>query len=833
MLLHLPVRRMFHAALTVGAAFLVTLPAAAQAPIKAAAVFGPPVRQPGNPGDLNPTTPSVFEAIGPNNYTSRAGGTFGSSAATGRVNAVAYDPRNTSRAYAATAGGGIWRTVNGGLRWSPIGDTSFPMLSFSAIAVNPKNTQILYAGMGDFNGAYGGSEINLNIGGGGTTGIADNANYPGYGVMRSLDGGDTWSKINTLNVFPHHVSQIIVDPSDPNIITVSAGRGAQGLFYASYFGKPNRRYPFPQSGGVWRSTNGGTSWTKPLSGDFSSLTVGIPDRSGKRVMYAGSVGDGVYISEDNGAAWRRLVTPAGYNSALIDNPSKVMVVASPSNSETVYATNIDFDAVYRSDNRGGTWRNIIGGLAGGFNEFAAGNSGVRQASYTLYLAASTINSSAAGLQDVLYLGYKDIYASTGANGTWTNISRNVIHEDQQYLAVSPSDPNSLLAANNGGIYGLRYDPTRRVYFIDGQHNRTLSVAQLLATDGSSTDSFQVLSGGADIGSAFTFGSILSWQQVLSANGAGVGVNPTDSTIQLASTHNNPILLRPFPLNPLAVVTQNIYQTQNGWITSQLNNPDWATDKKPTNLKMVVDEVYPHPVFVGTDNLWKLSNGAWAKIGSTLATAPAEWLSVTRADGEVSILTNQYNRLGTISAIWIGPQGGVGMIGSNHGDVQISEDLYKASPTWVKIADPSSADNVLPLRDVTAIYQLSFNSALVGINALNKASVWRVNFRRDPTSGAVITDTQKGWTASAAGLPGDNAVNAITRSGGTGWLYAGTDTGLYVSTDNGFNWVDYGTSRGLPKVKVTGVKFFPGTGYALISTYGRGVYRYLSTSTDPF
>jgi len=241
----------------------------------------------------------------------------------GRVTAVAGIPGNAAVFYFGTPGGGLWKTDDGGRTWKPIFD-DVHVASIGAIAIAPSNSKIIYVGTGE--------------------------QLEGDGVYKSTDGGATWKNVGLRDV--HHISSLVVDPRDPNIVLVGT-------------------YDFVSAGeqrGVFKTTDGGRTWKRVL---FKDPSTGIADMSAPpddaRIVYAASYSPQfdpatrrttrseahIWKSLDEGNTWQQ-VAEAG----LPDNPrGRIGIAAAPgTRGRRVYA--IMTQGFYRSDDGGATWQQI-------------------------------------------------------------------------------------------------------------------------------------------------------------------------------------------------------------------------------------------------------------------------------------------------------------------------------------------------------------------------------------------------------------------------------------------------------------------------------------------
>src|SRR5262249_52409923 len=143
-----------------------------------------------------------WEFIGPQNLPVPNRIYNGDSPIIGRVNAMAFDPVTSGTFYLASATGGVWKTTDSGTTWKPLSD-NWPSLQTSSLAIDPQNHNTIYVGTGDFDGSSGYS----------------------FGIMKTTDGGATWTNQGKTKFSYLAVSAIVVDPENSSIVTVTTGRG--------------------------------------------------------------------------------------------------------------------------------------------------------------------------------------------------------------------------------------------------------------------------------------------------------------------------------------------------------------------------------------------------------------------------------------------------------------------------------------------------------------------------------------------------------------------------------------------------------------------------------
>ena len=323
----------------------------------------------------------------------------------GRVTAVAGVVQDTSTFYMGATGGGIWKTEDAGVSWSNVSDGHFGTGSVGAIAVAPSDPNVVYAGMGEAS-------------------IRGVANSHGDGVYRSTDGGRTWAHLGLVET--RHIADVVVHPADPDVVYVAA-QGHQG--------KASRER------GVYRSRDGGTTWEHVLfvSEDAGASSLVI-DVTNPRILYAGlwqhrrhpwrvesgGPDGGIYRSVDGGDTWEELT------AGLPAEPGKIGVAVSPARPERVWAiVEAEEGGVFRSDDGGATWQRI--------NEERVLRA---RAWYYTHIFADPRDAN------VVWVLNAPAMKSIDGGKTFSRVPTP--HGDNHHLWIHPRDTDVLVNGNDGG-----------------------------------------------------------------------------------------------------------------------------------------------------------------------------------------------------------------------------------------------------------------------------------------------------------------------------------------------------------------------------------------------
>ncbi|MDQ3322852.1 MAG: hypothetical protein M3525_10565, partial [Acidobacteriota bacterium] len=355
---------------------------------------------------------AVWQPIGPLSTNSYFPNNWGLTS--GRINAVAVSPANPQLILIGAATGGIWRSIDGGANFAPTSDNQVD-LAVGSIAFAPGNPSIVYAGMGDKAGT----------------------SYLGTGVLKSTDGGQTWARVsnNTLPA-PGSIVKIEVDAADPNRVYVAQHAARTG---ASLF-----------SSGFYISKDGGVTWTRTMMGLPRDLIV---HPSQPNTLYLamtrvdpsttplGTTG-GVFKSTDAGQTWTRIYT------SPFPNTSNIKIAATPAAVQNLYVL-VGSGSTVRvetSIDEGANWTNRASAFDTG------------QFNYNCYLFVHPTNPN------TIFVGTRDLWRSTDGGVTYDNVTNNFSvsgnyspnaaksHPDQHHFYISPTDPNLVYIANDGGIW---------------------------------------------------------------------------------------------------------------------------------------------------------------------------------------------------------------------------------------------------------------------------------------------------------------------------------------------------------------------------------------------
>jgi photosystem II stability/assembly factor-like uncharacterized protein len=408
----------------------------------------------------------------------------------GRVTDVVGDPVDASKLYVGAASGGVWKTVDGGATFAPIFDGQ-GSLSIGALAIDPHDSNVLYVGTGE-----------ANPGGGSVT-------YPGDGVWKTTDGGVTWQHLGLDQTVT--IGRIVVDPVNSSNVFVAAT--------GNMFSRNVDR-------GVFRSQDGGRTWAKVLfvSDIAGAVDLAIDPVDPSRVFAAtwerirspseriyGGPGSGLWRSTDGGTTWTRL---AGGLPASTTEPSRIGVAIAASSPSTVYTTfyrkaDNALDGLFRSTDGGTTWtRQAATGLTGiiGSQGFWSGR-----------LFVHPRNPSEVWVDGV------GLARSTNGGASFTSIAG--LHADHHAQWFSPANPAVILKGNDGGLYRSTNGGTAWTHF------NNLPISQFYTVEAHPAEPLKLYGGMQDNGvKRTTTGRLDDWSVVTGGDGFEVHVDPRSPSV---------------------------------------------------------------------------------------------------------------------------------------------------------------------------------------------------------------------------------------------------------------------------------------------------------------
>jgi photosystem II stability/assembly factor-like uncharacterized protein len=455
----------------------------------------------------------------------------------GRFVSIACHPTDPAIAYGASASGGIWKTVDAGVNWTPMSDGS-AILNHGAIAIDPVHHDAIWAGTGEYTMAS-----------------------KGAGVLRSLDGGQTWTLLGATTFGSQSCSGIEVVP----------GKSADMPAVVHWAG----------SFGYWASRDGGATWTLSLNGSCSSLVIHPTNPS---IVYVARRSGGIFKSTNGGLTFTALA--GGLPASGFE---RIVLAISRSQPNTMLAafanTSGGLQGLYRTNDAGTTWTRLN----------ATPNFPSPQAWYDLCVSIDPANPNRylCGGVDPTY-AVAGVIESTNAGASWSDItlSGGRIHPDQHWIAWGAD--GVAWFAHDGGV-------SRRVGSSWQNRSSTLGAVQIYAIDQHDTLTNTIVIGTQDAGAARKTGSGLTFTQTVTGDGGSCETDPTSSSLSYAT----------YPY--LAVYRVINTSPQN------ITGP-WSSDLRDWISPIALDPNANAVLFAGSNRVWRNSsapNGSsWTAISTT-------------------------------------------------------------------------------------------------------------------------------------------------------------------------------------------------------------------------
>ncbi len=674
----------------------------------------------------------------------------------GRVSAVTGAIGQPGTFYIGLPGGGVWKTTSMGQTWFPVFDSIKDVAGIGSVQVAPSDPNIVYAGSGDGTG-----RVN-----------------EGNGVYKSIDAGKTWQHMGLDDT--KEIPALLVDPHDPNYVLLAA----QGhLFEKS------------EDRGVFRSTDGGQTWSKTLfvdnttgaqniarAFDHPEVVFATTVRHQRDANFTGRIGGGesggpnttIYKSTDEGVTWKKL----GGDGLPKMFGRTTLAVANGTNAQRVFL--IGQFGLYRSDDGGMTWRQMAA------NDPRIANG---QGNYTSGVYVDSKNP------DVVYTLATCMYRSLDGGKTFSGFKGAPGGDDPQQLWIDPTDGNRILyggdqgatvSVDAGQTWGLWYNQaTAQVYHISVDTQYPFWVYATMQDSGCIGTS-----------SRGNFGAVtpLDW---MAHPGFEFGSIVAD------------------PLNP-----KTTYALGGALNLSRFDGDTWtwtevtpATSenglRKVLNQPLAFSPVNPHELLAAFQCMMSTTDGGvhWKQLSPDLTTKPG--------DKPESQSSNPFRGFGSaiesFSQSSIAP--GTLWAGTNNGHIQVTKDR---GATW---EDVSISSLPTPARaDVSGIDASHHDpaEAYAAVDFSGKGDFKPYFFR--------TRDYGKTWTAIDNGLPTDEPGGSFARviradTKRAGLIFAGTESGMYVSFNDGDNWESLRIN--LPTTSYRDIAIHGND--LVVGTYGRGFW----------
>ncbi len=649
----------------------------------------------------------------------------------GRVITVAGHPTEKATFYFGACAGGVWKTTNGGSHWRNISDGFFQTSAIGALAIAPSDPNVIYAGTGEVT-------------------IRSNVSH-GDGVYRSTDGGRTWRNMGLAET--RHIGDIIVHPDDANTVYVAA-------FGDAFSTNPER--------GVYRSTDGGESWELVLFKSDRAGAVDLAmDLTNPRILFAsiyqarryphsiesGGEDSGLWRSFDGGESWEEITRNSALPQGVI---GKIGIATSPARPGRIWAVvEAEDGATFRSDDYGDTWIRL-----------AEDSALRRRPFYYMHLIADPSDP------DTVWNMNLSCWKSIDGGATFSTI--DTPHGDNHALWIDPEDSDRMIQGNDGGA-NVSFDGGRTWSTILNQP--TAQFYHVIADDqvpynvyGSQQDNWAMRL------PSISFEGAITWKDYVEPGGGESGhiaVKPTPPyTVYGGGIGTGPGDGRLLAWNPDTRQIRNVTvwpETFGYGAHRQKYRFHWTfpTEVSPHN---------PEAVYVCSQFVHRSTDegASWEIISPDLTRNDP-----TKLEGSGGPITPERGAAEmycTIFAFKESPhRQGLFWAGSDDGLVHISRD---GGANWTNITPPD-----MPEWGKVSILELS---------AFDEGTAYLAVIRYmlgDRTPYIFKTsDFGETWESIGSGIPDGEFVRVVREDPNRqGLLYAGTETGLYISFDDGGSW----------------------------------------------
>jgi photosystem II stability/assembly factor-like uncharacterized protein len=684
---------------------------------------------------------------------------LGPALTSGRIADLAVNPTNHNQYYVAAACGGVWKTNNAGITFTPVfdGEGSY---SIGCLAIDPKNTNIVWVGSGENNNqrsvAY------------------------GDGIYKSEDGGKSWKNMGLKS--SEHIGRIAIDPTNPDIVYVAA--------YGPLWTSGGER-------GIYKTTDGGNTWKQVLKvSDYTGCNEVIVDPRYPNIVYAAAhqrqrkvftyIGGGpesaLYRSTDSGASWNKIM-----NGLPSGELGRIGLNYSPVNPDVLFAIVEGNDGgVYRSNDRGASWE--------------------KQGSYST--TGNYYQKIYCDPKDINKLFVTNTYLGVSRDGgkTFSNLGEKSKHVDNHVIWIDPDNTNHYLVGCDGGLYEsfdaaenwlfkpnlpvtqfykVSTDNTLPFYHVHGgtQDNfsiggpsRTTSLNGIANSDWyftSTGDGFETQVDQSDPNIVYAqsqYGGLVRYDK---KTGEFFDIKPIERENDQAFRWNwdAPLLISKYSNQRLYFAANVLFRTNDRGNSWNVISPDLSRNIDRNKL-MVMDKVW--------------SMDAVAKNTST-------------------------DVYGNITTIAENPfDENILYVGTDDGLIQITSDGGK---NWTKV------DNIPGAPERSYVHQIiaslhDKNTAYAVFNHHRYGDFHPYVFK--------TTDQGKTWKAIQSNLPERGSIYTIAEDHVNGnLLFVGSEFGVYFTLDGGAKWIPL--KSGLPTIAIRDIEIQRRENDLVLATFGRGFY----------
>ena len=667
----------------------------------------------------------------------------------GRIADFAVNPQDSTTFYVGTANGGVWKTANNGNTFEPIFDRQ-TVSSIGSLAVAPSDPNVVWVGTGEAN---------------------DGGFYWGDGVYKSVDGGATWRNMGLSET--HHIGRVLIHPDDPNTVYVAA----HGKLYSESAER-----------GLYKTTDGGQTWSKVLEIVRNGFHVGVidvvMDPTDAETLYAAAWNKvrrpwtawdfnlpnpsaGIHKTTDGGRTWRELT-----NGLPKGEPGRIGIDIYRRDPNILYASidegrvsggRFDNTRIYRSDDAGETWR-----LVSPADQRLPGGS---------YFGVIRVDPND---PDHVYILSNGSHESRDGGRTWQEAFR--YGGDNHALWIDPNDSRRMLFGYDYG-FAISHDAGKNWY-----HPDELPLAQLYEIDADNDYPYNVYAGIYDFGSwkgpstkkgRFPI-RFEDWEHITGGDGFYNRVDPSNSRWLYSESQNG----------GLVRVDQETGRRRN------IRYEGDASVRFNFNAPVLISPHDPNVLYQGANVLLRspFRGEAWEIVSPDLTTDdPAR--------------RGLYCTISTIAESPV--QQGVIWVGTDDGNVQLSRD---GGATWTLLNDRIPDNPGYWVKRIVASHH-DAGTAYVALSG----------YFRDDFSPYLYKTTDFGetWSWVVGNLPEESIAALQEDPRNPNLLFVGTNRSVHVSLDGGSHWTRM--QNDMPTVGIQDLLIHPRESDLIVGTHGRGFF----------
>ena len=676
----------------------------------------------------------------------------------GRVRSIIVRPSNTTNLLLGGVAGGVWKSTDGGASWTPKLDGG-AQLAISCMVKDPSNENIIYAGTGE-----GWGNVDAVYGG---------------GIYKSTDFGETWTLLpSTIGTNVWNFRNVMSMAFDPS-----------GNLYAVTFAYNNKEGAggYYTNGGLYKSTDGGISWTAINSKTFATNYFNACDAvpfSSSTIIFAtepnGATLGGIYRTTDGGTSWIKITAnlpTASYSRiAFAKDPNNANIAYAQFESSNLSSPDYGLAGIFKTTDAGATWTALTkpGNISSTGNSSGSLSFLGAQGWYDNVIAVDPFNSNN------LYVGGVDMMKSTNGGASWfqltywnSNFGIPVIHADHHAITFDPVVANIIYSGDDGGIQKSTNGGSTWTNL-----NNNLAITQFYG--GAVYPTGTTYYGGTQDNGHLKFSSGTSWYEVVSGDGGYAAVDQSNPQVAFEE-----------------YTYLQLFKTTNGntWLActtglTDQGNSDSCLFCSPFSM----DPQNSSVLIAGSNKVWVTINSAqgWAQVSNALTK-------------------------GSVSAVTIANTGSpfLGLAGTTDGHVFICTSLNPkiGINTWTDITPLGNNGAYVRRISIDPANQQNIYVCYSGYN----------NNKVTPTKHVWFSSNQgTSWTDVSGDLPDVPVHSLLVDKGNSSILYIGTETGVYQSINGGTNWTS--ATSGMPAfAPVDELVYQSGTNYIFAFTHGRSAF----------